>query len=159
MTDKSLPQGNWVDHIFGGQLDVSTICQENPEEKASDREPFVKLRCFIDGDTRHLNDGIAKEMKQEIEKRSDTLQRNALFLKTRKIAELPKYLNIQLVRFFWKQTNQTNAKILRSVIFPDKLDVYEFCNEALKTKISDTRKMQLQKENEKREAGKDQKEK
>ncbi|ETO34143.1 ubiquitin specific protease 14-like isoform 1 [Reticulomyxa filosa] len=154
MTSKDISQGNWVDFCFGGVFDVNTMCQENADETAFETEPFVKLRCFIDQDTRHVNDGIAKDMTQEIEKRSNTLQRNALFKRTRRISQLPKYLNIQMVRFFWKQASQVNAKILRSVVFPEKLDIYDFCNDALKTKISDFRKAQVQKENEKREAEK-----
>merc|ERR1739838_1057432 len=64
---------------------------------------------------------------------------------------MPKYIPVQLVRFFWKQKTQKNAKILRKVIFPEKMDVYDFCSEDLKAKIEKYRKLKLEKEDRERE--------
>jgi len=71
--------------------------------------------------------------------------------KKRAISKLPKYLPIQMVRFFWKQQKQKNAKVLRSVVFPEKLDINEFCNPHLQSIIGKYRKMVLDKENKERE--------
>mmetsp|Transcript_57324 Transcript_57324/g.51611 ORF Transcript_57324/g.51611 Transcript_57324/m.51611 type:complete len:241 (-) Transcript_57324:90-812(-) len=102
-------------------------------------------------DTRHINDGIKKGFTENVEKRSNKLERNAIWTKTRAISKLPKYIPVQLVRFFWKQKTQKNAKILRKVIFPEKLDVYDFCNEKLKKSIEKYRKLKLEKEDKERE--------
>merc|ERR1712228_699873 len=68
------------------------------------------------------------------------------------ISVLPKYISVQLVRFFWKQKTQKNAKILRKIIFPiQKLDVYDFCNKDLKASIEKYRKLKLEKEDKERE--------
>ena len=52
---------------------------------------------------------------------------------------------VQFVRFFWKQasvtqdTEGTKAKILRSVAFDRRLDVYEFCSDSLKKSLDQGR--------------------
>merc|ERR1712129_263074 len=56
------------------------------------------------------------------------------------VSVLPKYMAVQVVRFFWKTDKKKNAKILRRVVFPDKLDVYAFCDEALKKGIEEYRR-------------------
>merc|ERR1712039_1022803 len=78
---------------------------------------------------------------------SSKLGRNAIWTKTKAISALPKYIPVQLVRFFWKQKTQKNAKILRKIIFPiEKLDVYDFCNQELKDSIEKYRRYKLEKE-------------
>jgi len=67
------------------------------------------------------------------------------------MSKLPKYIPVQLVRFFWKQKTQKNAKILRKVIFPEKMDVYDFCSDDLKAAIEKYRKLKLEKEDRERE--------
>ena len=54
---------------------------------------------------------------------------------------LPPYLVVNLVRFFWKKESETagtkagKAKILRNVSFPMVLDVYDLCSDSLKEKL------------------------
>merc|ERR1712157_39558 len=111
-----------------------------------------KLQCFIDIHGRHINDGIKKGFTESVEKNSSKLGRNAIWTKTKSISVLPKYIPVQLVRFFWKQKTQKNAKILRKIIFPiEKLDVYDFCNKELKASIEKYRKLKLEKEDKERE--------
>lgn len=141
---------NWIDQWFRGEFETELKCVESNEESKS-TETFLKLQCFIDDKTRHINDGIKVSMEEDLEKQSQALQRNAMWKKTRAISRLPKYLPIQMVRFFWKQQKQKNAKVLRSVVFPEKLDIYEFCNERLKGIIGKYRKMLLDKENKARQ--------
>lgn len=72
----------------------------------------------------NLSDGIKIGLNEEVEKFSETLNRNSLWTKTYKIASLPKYLIVQKIRFVWREqdigtnTEAGKAKILRSVAFP-----------------------------------------
>jgi len=141
-----------IGDLFEGEFTTKTVCMESEEEPEQNvTEKFVKLQCFIDINTRHINDGIKKGFAENVEKRSDKLGRNAIWKKTKAMSKMPKYIPVQLVRFFWKQKTQKNAKILRKVIFPEKMDVYDFCSEDLKAKIEKYRKLKLEKEDRERE--------
>merc|ERR1711997_164065 len=144
---------NVIDNLFEGQFETKTVCTESEEEpELKVTEKFIKLQCFIDSDSRHINDGIKKGFSENLEKNSSKLGRNAIWTKTKAISALPKYIPVQLVRFFWKQKTQKNAKILRKIIFPiEKLDIYDFCNKDLKASIEKYRKMKLEKEDKERE--------
>jgi len=141
-----------IGDLFEGEFTVKSVCMESEEEpELNVTEKFVKLQCFIDINTRHINDGIKKGFEENVEKRSDKLGRNAIWKKTKTMSKLPKYIPVQLVRFFWKQKTQKNAKILRKVIFPEKMDVYDFCSDDLKAAIEKYRKLKLEKEDRERE--------
>merc|ERR1719242_1589073 len=141
-----------IGELFEGEFTTKTQCMECDDEPVLNvTEKFVKLQCFIDINTRHINDGIKKGFEENVEKNSDKLGRNAIWKKTKAMSKLPKYIPVQLVRFFWKQKTQKNAKILRKVIFPEKMDVYDFCSEDLKRAIEKYRKMKLEKEDRERE--------
>jgi len=144
---------NVVDSLFEGQFETKTVCTESEEEPKSEvTEKFIKLQCFIDSESRHINDGIKKGFAENVEKNSMKLGRNAIWAKTKAISALPKYIPVQLVRFFWKQKTQKNAKILRKIIFPiEKLDVYDFCNQKLKDSIEKYRRYKLEQEDKARE--------
>jgi len=138
--------------LFEGEFTTKTLCVESEEEPPlTVTEKFVKLQCFIDVDTRHINDGIKKSLEERVEKRSEKLGRNALWTKSKAMSKLPKYIPVQFVRFFWKQKTQKNAKILRRVIFPERMDVYDFCDDAAKGAIEKYRKLRLEKEDRERE--------
>ncbi|XP_062507160.1 ubiquitin carboxyl-terminal hydrolase 14-like [Corticium candelabrum] len=47
-------------------------------------------------------------------------------LRSSRVQRLPAYLTIQLVRFFYKEKERVNAKILKDVKFPLKLNMFEF---------------------------------
>lgn len=87
-------------------------------------------------------------MKGEIEKFSNVLQKNAVFNRTQKVNSLPSYLCINFVRFYWKQesavggTKAGRAKILRSVMYPRVLDLYQFCSDSLKVKLDAGRELE-----------------
>jgi len=143
---------NVVDSLFKGAFGVQTVCAESEEEpKLNVSEAFVKLQCFIDINTRHISDGIKKSMSSVVEKRSSVLGRNASWTSTKAVSALPKYLAVQLVRFFWKTDKKKNAKILRRVVFPDKLDVHPFCDDTLKKGIEEYRRRLTLKEDKERE--------
>ena len=74
-------------------------------------------------------------MKEQIEKNSPTLSRNAMYTKSKSIARLPKYLTIHMNRMFWRDDTKKKAKIMRRVQFPFDLDVHELCSPELKEKL------------------------
>ncbi|KAJ7403903.1 hypothetical protein BTVI_74659 [Pitangus sulphuratus] len=81
------------------------------------------------------SDTVMERLQEEITKLSPTLQRNALYIKSSKISRLPAYLTIQMVRFFYKEKESVNAKVLKDVKFPLMLDVYELCTPDLQEKM------------------------
>eukprot|EP00485_Elphidium_margaritaceum_P010751 CAMPEP_0202687880 /NCGR_PEP_ID=MMETSP1385-20130828/3451_1 /ASSEMBLY_ACC=CAM_ASM_000861 /TAXON_ID=933848 /ORGANISM="Elphidium margaritaceum" /LENGTH=510 /DNA_ID=CAMNT_0049342733 /DNA_START=32 /DNA_END=1564 /DNA_ORIENTATION=+ len=143
---------NIINELFEGEFESTMVCSESdaePELNVTDK--FIKLQCFIDTNTRHINDGILGGFKETLEKRSELLDRNAVWSKSKSISKLPTYISVQLVRFWWKQKAQKNTKVLRKVIFPEKWDVYGLCNDALKKSIEKYRKLKLEKEDRERE--------
>ncbi|KAH7418097.1 hypothetical protein BKA64DRAFT_700635 [Cadophora sp. MPI-SDFR-AT-0126] len=130
----------FVDKYMAGRFSSVTECDEQAakdlgEEPVKGEDVFLKLDCHISGTTNHLRDGILAGLEEKIEKRSDVLDRDAIYTKKSKIARLPKYLTVHFVRFFWKREAQKKAKIMRKVTFPDELDVVEFCTDELKAML------------------------
>lgn len=128
---------SFVDKYLAGKFSSTTECDEQSakdmgEETVSSEETFLKLNCHIGKETNHLRDGILNGLKEQMEKKSPTLDRDALYTKTSKISRLPKYLTVHFVRFFWKREAQKKAKIMRKVTFPAELDVVEFCTDHLR---------------------------
>uniref|UniRef100_I3JSL2 Ubiquitin carboxyl-terminal hydrolase n=1 Tax=Oreochromis niloticus TaxID=8128 RepID=I3JSL2_ORENI len=76
-----------------------------------------------------------QRLQEEITKMSPTLNRNALYIKSSKLSRLPAYLTVQMVRFFYKEKESVNAKVLKDVKFPLMLDVYELCTAELQEKM------------------------
>jgi ubiquitin carboxyl-terminal hydrolase 14 len=102
------------------------------------------LSCHIDNNNNPVNDlseGLNISLVGEMEKYSEELQRNAVFKKTSRINKLPSYLCVQFVRFYWKKesnvggTKAGKAKILRSVMYPKVLDIYNHCSDELKKSL------------------------
>ena len=87
-------------------------------------------------------------MSGEIEKFSQVLQRNAIFKKKSLVSKLPSYLCVQFVRFYWKKesavggTKAGKAKIVRSVLYPRILDIYNFCTPDLKKSLDHGREFE-----------------
>jgi ubiquitin carboxyl-terminal hydrolase 14 len=146
---------SWIDKYMSGKFDSTMECDE-PAAKEGGEEPvcsedlFLKLNCHINVETNHLRDGLAAGLKEQIEKRSEVLGRNAIYTKTSRIARLPKHLPIHFVRFDWRKDTNKKAKIMRKVTFPDELDILEFCTEDLRKmlipvrdKIREVRKEEL----------------
>uniref|UniRef100_A0A8C7YHC1 Ubiquitin carboxyl-terminal hydrolase n=1 Tax=Oryzias sinensis TaxID=183150 RepID=A0A8C7YHC1_9TELE len=76
-----------------------------------------------------------QRLQEEITKMSPSLDRNALYIKSSKLSRLPAYLTVQMVRFFYKEKESVNAKVLKDVKFPLMLDVYELCTTELQEKM------------------------
>lgn len=112
----------------------NTESEAEPEKTTS--EKVLKLSCHIDNNNNPINniqDGFNISLSGELEKFSEVLQRNSIFKKKSLVNKLPSYLCVQFVRFYWKKesnvggTKAGRAKILRSVMYPRILDIYNFC--------------------------------
>ncbi|KAF2636444.1 cysteine proteinase [Massarina eburnea CBS 473.64] len=143
---------SFIDKYMAGRFESVMSCDEDAakeggEEPVRSEDIFFKLNCHIQVETNHLRDGLAAGLKEQIEKRSEVLGRDAMYTKSSRIARLPKYLTIHFVRFDWRRTTSKKAKIMRKVTFPEELDMVEFCTEDLKKllipvrdKVHDVRK-------------------
>ncbi|KAK0633735.1 hypothetical protein B0T14DRAFT_507750 [Immersiella caudata] len=130
-------EASWIEKYMAGEF-VSTLeCDEEAAREAGEqpkiiKESFLKLNCHIDASTNHLVDGLKNGLTEKIEKKSEVLDRQAVYTKRSKISKLPKYLTVHFVRFFWKREVQKKAKIMRKVTFPHELDATEFCTDGLR---------------------------
>lgn len=127
---------SFVDEYFGIELSVKTKCLESDQEPVTESFEFMRrAQCIINETVLHLSAGLKLGMDAEVVKHSDVLNRNATFHQTKRFARCPKYLVVQLSRFYWKATPDSmdhrgvNCKILRAVKFPQMLDVFELCDE------------------------------
>lgn len=157
-----------VQNLLQLEFDEAMECVESPDEPKIVRpaaERVFKLVCNIQGGSADSNissaaaaatsiankpinimtDGIVLNMEGTIEKNSAVLQRNALWKKTQRISKLPRFICVQFMRFFWKETPDSReasglkCKILRPVAFPDVFDVYPLCNDALQGVLKENR--------------------
>ncbi|XP_073006842.1 ubiquitin carboxyl-terminal hydrolase 6 [Typha latifolia] len=135
-----------VKTLFGIDLVSRLHCAESGEE-SSEAESVYALKCHISHDVNHLHEGLKHGLKSELEKVSTVLQRSAVYSKESRISELPRYLTVQFVRFFWKRESNQKAKILRKVDYPLELDVYDFCSDELKQKLQAPRQVLRESEN------------
>jgi ubiquitin carboxyl-terminal hydrolase 14 len=131
---------SFIDKYMAGKFESVMECDEEAakeggEEPVHSVDTFFKLNCHINADTNHLSDGLAAGLKEQIEKRSEVLGRDAMYTKTSRISRLPKYLPVHFMRFDWRRTTNKKAKIMRKVTFPKELDVAEFCVDDLKAKL------------------------
>lgn len=145
----SSPDKDPINDLFAIELESIVKNKESeaePEQIVN--EKVLKLSCHIDNDNKpidNLADGLNISMTGDLEKFSEVLQRNAIFSKTQKVNSLPSYLCVQFVRFYWKKesnvggTKAGKAKILRSVMFPKVLDIYNHCSESLKKSLDEGR--------------------
>ncbi|KAF0312417.1 Ubiquitin carboxyl-terminal hydrolase 14 [Amphibalanus amphitrite] len=128
--------GSLIDQYFGGVFSSELKCVESDEEPVTrSTEKFLQLSCFISQDVKYLHTGLKLRLQEQLTKRSALLDRDAAYSKTSRISRLPAYLTVQLVRFFYKEKEGVNAKILKDVKFPMLLDVYELCSEELQQKL------------------------
>jgi len=133
-----------IGQLFSGEIQSTWINTENPQEsKLVNTDVFHKLTCHISSNTSYLMEGLKESLSEKITKQSESLGREALYLKSSQISRLPYYLTIQFVRFYWKQEKKLKAKIVKPVEFPFQLDILELCSEKLKDFLSVERK-QLQ---------------
>jgi len=66
---------------------------EAPTEEAKlTSENFLELKCNISGTTNYMMQGLTEGMVQDVEKRSETLGRDAVYQEESKIDRLPSYV-------------------------------------------------------------------
>jgi ubiquitin carboxyl-terminal hydrolase 14 len=120
-------------NLISFEVEDTLTCAESPDEPPSTRRERVnKLVCNIQGGgvasssgVNHLHEGLNLFLDGTIEKHSELLGRNALWRKQQKISQLPRYLCIQFMRFFWKPTPESldhagvKCKIMRPVTYPE----------------------------------------
>ncbi|KAI5778676.1 ubiquitin C-terminal hydrolase-like protein [Geopyxis carbonaria] len=129
--------GSFIQKYMSGKMSSIVKCtEETPDEPPLEStESFLNLKCHITVNTNFLRDGLMEGLKESIEKRSPTLERDAIYEKTSRITRLPKYLSCHFVRFFWKRDINKKTKIMRKVTFPFDLDATEYCSEDLRKKL------------------------
>lgn len=132
---------NAVDQFFGIECETETKCIESEAEPATKAtERFLQFSCYIDKDVKYLHTGLKNRLEETIEKNSPILGRDAHYMKKLAISRLPGYITIQMVRFHFKQKEAVNAKVLKDVKFPVKLDMFEMCSKELQDKLVPMRK-------------------
>lgn len=125
-----------VDQCLGLDFKSTMKCDEAAEEPETEStERLYQLSCFISADVKYLHTGLRLRMKETITKHSPSLARDASYTKTSSITRLPSNLAIQFVRFFYKEKEKVNAKILKDIKFPMLLDVYDLCAKELQEKL------------------------
>nr|XP_057925162.1 ubiquitin carboxyl-terminal hydrolase 14 isoform X1 [Doryrhamphus excisus] len=123
---------NFIDQYFGVEFETTMKCTESDEEEPiKGKESQLQLSCFINQEVKYLATGLRLRLQEEITKMSTSLERNALYIKSSKLSRLPAYLTVQMVRFYYKEKESVNAKVLKDVKFPLMLDVYELCTAEL----------------------------
>ena len=111
-------------------------CDEAPEEEASvSSEKILKVACNITINTNYMHTGIMDALDEKIEKISPTLGRNAVYTAHSRLARLPQYLTVHMVRFAWRNDIGKKAKIMRRVKFPEEFDALDIVTDELKEKL------------------------
>lgn len=125
------------------EVTKNTEIEEEPKIEIS---TSTKLCCSVGGVEKELkigtlNEGIKLSLETTLEKLSPIDNVNHLYQKTTRFNNLPNYLLVQMVRFFWKKADDlphskpTAAKICKSIDFSHKIDIFDFCTEELKAKL------------------------
>lgn len=147
---------NFIDQYFSISMESKLKCTESEAEPVTTmHETELQLSCFLDKEVKYLMSGIKNKFSGELEKRSNILERDAVWTKNTEITRLPAYLCIQKVRFFYKPGKNgaagVNAKILKDIKFQKNLDLFDVCSSELKDKLEPGRKRFEQFDNWKRD--------
>ncbi|KAI0214284.1 Ubiquitin carboxyl-terminal hydrolase 14 [Lamellibrachia satsuma] len=127
---------SFIDRYFAGEFAITMKCVESDDEPVTkNTETFYQLSCFIQKEVKYLHTGLQSRLQEHITKHSPVLSRDAQYLRTCKIKRLPAYLTIQMVRFFYKEKEGVNAKILKDIKFPLSLDIFDLCSEETQKKL------------------------
>jgi len=128
---------NMGDSLFGVETETVYTCAEtDAEPPKTQRESLRKISCHISDKTAHLYSALEESLAETIEKASALLGREATYKKASRLARLPPYLAVNFVRFAWRKDTNKRAKILRTVSFPEVLDVRNLCTEPLQKTIN-----------------------
>lgn len=126
----------FIDQYFGLEFEYTMKCAEAPEEgETQGTEKLFQLSCYISQEVKYMHTGLKNRLEETITKKSLTLGRDAPYVKNSKINRLPAYLTTQFVRFYYKEKEAINAKILKDIKFPLSLDVFDLCTDKLQQKL------------------------
>jgi ubiquitin carboxyl-terminal hydrolase 14 len=125
---------------MGIKMSVDYKCVESEgSTPVSSIENFFKLSCHIQKDTSFLLTGLKASLEEHISKFESTLGRDAVFEKKQSILRLPKFVTVQMVRFYWKagvgKKPGNRAKVVKPIQFPEFLDLFDLCHDELKGKL------------------------
>eukprot|EP00835_Amoeboradix_gromovi_P005343 NODE_493_length_7764_cov_0.561644.p2 type:complete len:371 gc:universal NODE_493_length_7764_cov_0.561644:2247-3359(+) len=134
-----------LEDLFRIQL-VETLKSEDTSESSKKTIFENILKVNINQSTTYLELGIKESLSSNVVKHSEVADKDVNFTATTRFHSLPKYLSINMVRFFWKQQSKLKAKILKSVKFPFMLDLYDYCTDEYKQQIKDYRTSALKDE-------------
>ncbi|XP_071483761.1 ubiquitin carboxyl-terminal hydrolase 14-like [Diadema antillarum] len=127
---------SFIDQYFGAKFDSTLKCIESEDEPpVKSQETIYQMSCFISQEVKYLHTGLKLRLQEEIEKNSPTLNRNAHYLKESKISRLPGYMTVQFVRFYYKEKEGINAKVLKDIKYPMTLDMFDLCTPELQEKL------------------------
>ena len=129
-----------IHQLMGIQMCVNYKCVETEQSTpVATVENFFKLSCHIQKDTSFLLTGLRASLEENISKYEETLGRDAVFDKKQSILRLPKFLTVQMVRFYWKagvgKKPGNRAKVVKPIQFPEFLDLFDLCHDDLKEKL------------------------
>ncbi|XP_048762249.1 ubiquitin carboxyl-terminal hydrolase 14-like [Ostrea edulis] len=134
------PSSRFIDQYLGGEFQATMKCEEAENEvETKSVEKFYQLSCFIEKDVKYMQTGLRNRLEEHITKNSPSLGRDAVYKKSNKINRLPGYLAIQFVRFYYKEKESINAKILKDVKFTMSVDMYDLCTPELQAKLQPAR--------------------
>ncbi|EJD49351.1 cysteine proteinase [Auricularia subglabra TFB-10046 SS5] len=149
---EDLAPPKFVEQYMMGNLTTEMKNIEAPEEPPTTTvEHFKTLPCNITINTNYMQQGIADNLDQTIEKQSELLLREAQYAVKARISRLPANLVVHMVRFAWKRDINKKAKIMRKVKFPFELDAAEWCTDALRALIRPASEKAKEIERERRE--------
>ncbi|NXF90841.1 UBP14 hydrolase, partial [Eubucco bourcierii] len=121
-TAASSKKKSLIDQFFSIEFETAMKCTEAEEEEVTKgKENLLQLSCFINQEVKYLFTGLKLRLQEEITKLSPTLQRNALYIKS------VTYLTIQMVRFFYKEKESVNAKVLKVSSLPAAVQFLSLC--------------------------------
>ncbi|XP_018016174.1 ubiquitin carboxyl-terminal hydrolase 14 [Hyalella azteca] len=126
-----------VEQYMNGEMEsVWTCTEEGGEAPTTTVSTFNQLSCHISTDVNHLHTGLLSRLTETISKHSPALGKDASFTKKSLITRLPAYLAVDMVRFYYKEKEAVNAKILKDVKFSLVLDVFELCSPKLQRRMA-----------------------
>jgi len=151
--DGSQSASSLIDQFCGIDFQTTMQCDDAPDEPSSKSiEKQYQFSCFISADVKYMHTGLRLRLTEKITKSSPMLGQDSQYTKNSLISRLPAYLTIQFVRFYYKEKEKVNAKILKDVKFAMDLDVFDMCTpelqeklKAMREKFKDEDERQLQK--------------
>ncbi|GAA5823790.1 hypothetical protein JCM10212_001139, partial [Sporobolomyces blumeae] len=147
--------GKFVEEWMTGRVEKKLSSPEAPTEPTrTSTEPFLELKCNISSSTNYMMQGLLEGMTQDVEKRSESLGRDAVYKEETRIARMPSYLTVNMVRFYWRRELSKKTKIMRRVKFPFDLDVFDLLSDDLKDKARGVNEKLKEVEKERRERAK-----